>query len=64
MSMVPSGTERLSYALSAPRQVILCLLPHHEQADSHFIPDFAESSYGEYGHRDWYDYHVFAGRKM
>jgi hypothetical protein len=28
-----------------------------------FIPDFAESSYGEYGHRDWYDYHVFAGKE-
>jgi hypothetical protein len=27
-----------------------------------FIPDFTVSNYGEYGFRDWYDYHVFAGK--
>ena len=28
-----------------------------------FIPDFTKSGYGEYVHRDWYDYHVFAGKE-
>jgi hypothetical protein len=25
-----------------------------------FAPDFATDGYGEYGYREWYDYHVFA----
>lgn len=28
-----------------------------------FIPDFTESSYGKYSHREWYDYHVFTGKE-
>ena len=28
-----------------------------------FIPDFTESSYGEYGHREWYDYHMSTGKE-
>ena len=27
-----------------------------------FIPDFAVVGYGEYGHRESYDHHVFAGK--
>jgi len=28
-----------------------------------FVPDFATDGYGEYGYREWYDYHVFAGKE-
>ncbi len=28
-----------------------------------FAPDFATDGYGEYGYREWYDYHVFAGKE-
>jgi hypothetical protein len=30
----------------------------------HFEPDFTNPNYGEYGHRRWYDYHVFLGEKV
>jgi hypothetical protein len=28
-----------------------------------FAPDFTADSYGEYGYREWYDYHLFAGKE-
>jgi len=28
-----------------------------------FAPDFTTDGYGEYGYREWYDYHLFAGKE-
>jgi hypothetical protein len=28
-----------------------------------FVPDFTTEGYGEYGYREWYDYHLFAGKE-
>jgi hypothetical protein len=31
-----------------------------EQPRPSFVPSFTTEGYGEYGYREWYDYHVFA----
>ena len=28
-----------------------------------FVPDFTTEGYGEYGYREWYDCHLFAGKE-
>jgi hypothetical protein len=63
MNMVPFDTALSSSALSVP-----CpgsFLPSSTSRSGHSqtllpSPDFATDGYGEYGYREWYDYHIFA----
>ena len=34
------------------------------QGVPNFTPDFANTEYGEYGYREWYDYCVFYGKDI
>jgi hypothetical protein len=34
-----------------------------QQPHPNFAPSFTTEGYGEYGHREWYDYHVFARKE-
>jgi hypothetical protein len=57
------GAIRHAQVELCPVGALACLFFAHFHilgcAPPNFAPDFSNKDYGEYGHRKWYEYHVF-----
>ncbi|KAJ8579943.1 hypothetical protein M405DRAFT_869844 [Rhizopogon salebrosus TDB-379] len=57
------GAIRHTHVELCPVGALACLFFAHfhilNHAPPNFAPDFSNKNYGEYGYRQWYEYHVF-----